>query len=850
LNDNNDLVAHMRHVQAAESDLRELGLVWQMIESSASISCPEAVAPILPTLVATRERFADLQRRLVKGLAQESEEELADELRANAQSLIDILVRNLFERTADVGFLAADEDVRRYCAAALKGEGDLASIRERLTEYQAKYTVYDDILLVAADGRVLARLDAAPGTRDTTSDPIVAAALAHHGYVEQFAVSDLGGDTRPTLLYAHRIRDAAQHHSAVLVLRFRLADELQRIFQQGGADRSQAAMLLIDADNRVIASNDEDHVPLGVRVRTDRSDRLSLTTFAGKDYLAVNCGSDGYQGYGGPAWRAVAMVSLLTAFRGRNDHRDADLSGSLANPELATINADAIAINRDLRRAVWNGRLMARNIETDRSRLQAVLTQVSQAGLRTRHRVDAAIRELHVTARVRMQKQVGELARMASDILDRNLYERANDCRWWALSPTLRQGLSDGSATGSALAAVLDHINSLYTVYTRLVVFDTRGQVRALSRADQGGAAWPTSVPEAWVRAVNGLASTQTYAVSPFEDTAFHTEGETYTYMAAIRAPGSMQIVGGIAAIFNSRAELAAMLRDVMGDREGYAAFVDHTGQVLAITSEAARAHAVAAHAARQPVVSVGDEQHACAAVEAAGYREFKCSDGYDNHVTAVVGLQLTPADRRRLSLTDVDLVDSSRLSSEARTEIAVFNVGAARLALPVDAIVLAVPTDGLVRTPTEDALVVGMVAAPLHHGNHLVRVFCARRLTGVLTPARATDGVILILRDPRDPKRAALGLRVDDVLAVLELSADRMHAPPTHESSRAGFLSALADCEARGPANDGRALIQCLDAARLVDQLLRRPAAHDTTARTPNPPETSPSVATLGFNA
>jgi len=142
------------------------------------------------------------------------------------------------------------------------------------------------------------------------------------------------------------------------------------------------------------------------------------------------------------------------------------------------------------------------------------------------------------------------------------------------------------------------------------------------------------------------------------------------------------------------------------------------------------------------------------------------------------------------------------------------------------------------------------MVAAPLHHGNHLVRVFCARRLTGVMSPPRATDGVILILRDPRDAKRAALGLRVDDVLAVLELSAGRMHAPPSHESSRHSFLSALADCEARGQDGGERALIQCLDATRLVDQLLRRPAAPGPVGEMSPPMETSTAVPTLMQNA
>ena len=57
------LLPHMREVQVAERDMRELGLVWQTIESAAAISCPEEVASILPTLSRTRERFGALHDR-------------------------------------------------------------------------------------------------------------------------------------------------------------------------------------------------------------------------------------------------------------------------------------------------------------------------------------------------------------------------------------------------------------------------------------------------------------------------------------------------------------------------------------------------------------------------------------------------------------------------------------------------------------------------------------------------------------------------------------------------------------------------------------------------------------------
>src|SRR5204862_7854928 len=79
-------------------------------------------------------------------------------------------------------------------------------------------------------------------------------------------------------------------------------------------------------------------------------------------------------------------------------------------------------------------------------------------------------------------------ASLAVRMMDRNLYERANDCRWWALSPDLAEPLAalgvdpqDPQARESA-ERVLAHLNSLYTVYRRVALFDRHGRVVAVSR--------------------------------------------------------------------------------------------------------------------------------------------------------------------------------------------------------------------------------------------------------------------------------------------------------------------------------------------------------------------------------
>jgi hypothetical protein len=80
-------------------EMRELGLLWQMIESSAAIRCPHDIQAILTTLVQTRERFDELQRWLVRSFAKENLAQLLDELHAKARGAIATPVCKLFERT-------------------------------------------------------------------------------------------------------------------------------------------------------------------------------------------------------------------------------------------------------------------------------------------------------------------------------------------------------------------------------------------------------------------------------------------------------------------------------------------------------------------------------------------------------------------------------------------------------------------------------------------------------------------------------------------------------------------------------------------------------------------------------
>lgn len=814
-----ELLPHMRHVLSADRDLRDLSMLWTMIEAASAISCPEHAESVLATLSETRERFRALQQRLVLQLGVENVAELRDELSATAQCTIDILVRNLFERTADVGFLATDDVLRAFCQLDEdQRPSQRGALQLRLAQYREKYTVYDDIIVTDNDGQVLVRLDEPDDSPTFTRDPIVSRARSTDGYVEQFAISDLGGDDQPALLYAHRICSEAGQTLGTLVLRFRLADEMERIFAGNDGSRRQIAVLLVDEQGSVAISNDEAHVPRCARIRMTDSADIRLMTFAGREYLGIRCPTRGYQGYQGPGWQAIAMVSLLVAFNHRHAAAEVDQNVALESQELREIQAEVKTINRDLRRMVWNGRVASRSAASGQLQLKAVLQQVNDAGMSMRHRVGRAIGELYRMALGRTQQQASELARLAADIMDRNLYERANDCRWWALSPVARRVLSQPPEAHGAreLQRVLTHINSLYTVYTRIVAFDAAGTIRAVTH--DGSPTWVGStVDTAWRDLAAGLNDPQRYGVTPFAAMALSDGQATYVYTAGVRDLQGSRCVGGIAIVFNAQREFRAMLDDVLDGRPGLAAFVDAQGTVVSSTDPQLPPGSAWPLGLDSRVVEHEGVHHALAVRKASGYREFKTSDGYRNDVHAAVALRLGAVERRNTSPADYSFRSAATAERRHHREYAVFHVGSHLCALPVESVIGASPADRLVRTPRAHALHAGLLEVGTGEARQLIAVADARHLMGVNYPARHEDGVVLVLNRlciagaPTDP---LLGLRVDGVSQVLDLDARQLQDVPAAMRRLTPWTSGILRLETTGTES---MLLQVLDPAALA---------------------------------
>src|SRR5207247_11474348 len=132
-----------------------------------------------------------------------------------------------------------------------------------------------------------------------------------------------------------------------------------------------------------------------------------------------------------------------------------------------------------------------------------------------------------------------DLSLNAIDLIDRNLYERTCDVRWWATDSAVVDCAAAPEAAAVAHASErLAVILGAYTVYLDLWLCDLDGTVRANGRADRFGVVGQNVAHTKWFRAARDLRSGDDYAVGDVECQPMLGNAQVVTYCASVRAGG------------------------------------------------------------------------------------------------------------------------------------------------------------------------------------------------------------------------------------------------------------------------------------------------------------------------
>lgn len=101
-----------------------------------------------------------------------------------------------------------------------------------------------------------------------------------------------------------------------------------------------------------------------------------------------------------------------------------------------------------------------------------------------------------------------DLALTNIDLIDRNLYERSCDCRWWATDASVVTALAEPTpAAADHLSKRLGVILKAYTVYFDIVVADLKGNIIANGRPGENASVGTNHLKADWFRSAMATSS-------------------------------------------------------------------------------------------------------------------------------------------------------------------------------------------------------------------------------------------------------------------------------------------------------------------------------------------------------
>ena len=203
------------------------------------------------------------------------------------------------------------------------------------------------------------------------------------------------------------------------------------------------------------------------------------------------------------------------------------------------------------------------------------------------------IREMQQVTDVLQTKMRGErLSDMALtniDLVDRNLYERSCDVRWWATDGSVVTALATPTEENRRFASKrLGVILNAYTVYFDLVLCDIEGRVVANGRPAKHAVAGMRQEQTAWFQSAVKTESGDEFGFQSVHRSPLVNHERALVYSCAVREGGESRgkILGVLGIVFNWDALGQTILdRIPLAPREkqrAIACFLDGEGNVLA----------------------------------------------------------------------------------------------------------------------------------------------------------------------------------------------------------------------------------------------------------------------------
>lgn len=564
-----------------------------------------------------------------------------------AKIKIDMMERSLLERTCDVRWWALEKafwqcitlsNAAQTNASKTSSASNGKSVTDtnyqkaidlacsRLEDIRSSYTLYRDLVIVNLKGIVVANSNSerkhlslglnvsdelwfqkALETKDGT---------AYH--VQDIAHSKL--EEQASLIYATAIRAEGDEHGEVIGVMGVLFDfqgECQMVLNDYLPKGPTGDILdgwfsfFTNSEGRVICSSDHHFIPFGATPELSRSHRylikpgeshVSTSIFFGNRSLLVSYHTSGFNEYEGLGWTSHLVLPITAIFERGSDHKvfgitPKELMSSSLIPAQNRQTYQEIQRNKgDIQLISINGIVLATDLGKAGKSFMPIFDQITETGSSTTGKMELLLSEMSSDMLQQNLQALTNLSQQAIELIDRNLFERAADVRWWSTDHVLWESLQGtGKKNMEAINKRLQIINASYTMYRDLVVADANGRIVANSKAENRDKLEGQSVSDQyWFRQGMQMSKLVQFAAQDVCDSDLENENTSLIYCSAILENGqrSGKPVGVLGILFDwenqAQPILAGCLPHINNEvvRGGAAFYVNRDRVVIATTDE------------------------------------------------------------------------------------------------------------------------------------------------------------------------------------------------------------------------------------------------------------------------
>lgn len=197
-----------------------------------------------------------------------------------------------------------------------------------------------------------------------------------------------------------------------------------------------------------------------------------------------------------------------------------------------------------------------------------------------------------LSTRVRGER-LSDLALMNIDVVDRNLYERSCDCRWWATDKSVVDALIHPTEESLAYCSHrLGQILDSYTVYFDIVVADLNGRIIANGRPSQYSSVGMKKGHTTWFSSAMATRSGAEFAFESVHRADLVQSQRVLAYSCTVREEGNVdgRVLGVLCVLFRWDALGQTIVQKTpLSDAERAvtrACLIDDKGLILADTEE------------------------------------------------------------------------------------------------------------------------------------------------------------------------------------------------------------------------------------------------------------------------